>query len=152
MLSTFLSLDLHFNNIINNELVEYRVPILGSTIPFIYVKYRPLKSRFGSKNKRVEIAKPEKYLSPDEQERIIKFCNMLGLDCGEMDILRDSDTKRIYIVDANHTPASPPYQRSMKRYIKALQIMSDVFRQTFTVSLLLCISTKSFVVSPLLNF
>ena len=32
----------------------------------------------------------------------------MGIDYGELDILRDNNDGRIYIVDANNTPSGPP--------------------------------------------
>lgn len=118
------------NNRIGDELIEFRVPIIGG-IPFVYVKHRPLDGRFKSKNKRVTITKPEDVFTPDEHKKILEFCRLIGLECGEMDVLRDSDTKQLYIIDVNNTPASPPYNLSMIAYRKALHLMSDAFQQAF---------------------
>jgi hypothetical protein len=120
------------NNVIKKESVEMRVPVFGTTIPFIYLKYRPLHSRFGSFNNRVELVKPEKLLSPAEYTNIIAFCREMGLDCGELDILRDKVTKKIYIVDVNNTPSSPPFQLPQKYFKTVLRMMSEAFQSAFT--------------------
>ena len=39
---------------------------------------------------------------------IDSFCADFQLDFGELDILRDNKTQRIYIIDVNKTPYSPP--------------------------------------------
>ena len=44
----------------------------------------------------------------DELNKIHRFCAKIGMDYGEVDVLRDRDDGRIYIVDANNTPSGPP--------------------------------------------
>ena len=39
---------------------------------------------------------------------MLRFARALGIDYGELDILRDRDDGRIYIVDVNNTPFGPP--------------------------------------------
>jgi hypothetical protein len=115
----------------NGELIEARFPIFGKKAPFVYLKYRPLDNRFGSKNNRIEVVQPEKVVSKDEYKKILEFCQEIGLDCGELDVLRDNKTKKIYIIDVNNTPSSPPYEISFSAYKKCLQMMSDAFKQAF---------------------
>lgn len=119
------------NHEVNRELVVLRVVVVGEKIPFVYLKFRPVNHMFGFKNYRVKIVNPMEVMSGYEYNKILKFCRSFGLDLGELDVLRDTGTKRLYVVDANNTPASPPYQVSMKRYKKVLKIMSEVFQHTF---------------------
>ena len=81
--------------------------IYGDEIPCIFLKYRPLDIRFMNKSPRVALALAEDVFSPDEMEKLIRVARALGIDFGEFDVLRDKD-KRIYVVDANHKPVSPP--------------------------------------------
>jgi hypothetical protein len=37
---------------------------------------------------------------------MLSFCQKLGLDYGELDVLRDRIDRQLYIVDANNTPSS----------------------------------------------
>ena len=71
--------------------------------------------------------------SAAEQQRILAFCHEMRLDFGELDVLRDDDDGRIYIIDANKTPAGmgiayrhrwTPAQRRT-----ALQRLSAAFAQ-----------------------
>jgi hypothetical protein len=115
----------------NGELIETRFPIFGQNIPFVYLKYRPLDNMFGSKNNRIEVKHPEEVVSKSEYKKILAFCQEIGLDCGELDTLRDNKTKKLYIIDVNNTPTSPPYQLSFGAYKKCLQMMSEAFKQAF---------------------
>jgi hypothetical protein len=38
---------------------------------------------------------------------LLRFCAAIALDYGELDVLRDNDSGRIYVVDANRTPIRP---------------------------------------------
>lgn len=42
-----------------------------------------------------------------EQGALLEFCARIGLDYGELDVLRDNDSGTIYVVDANRTPIRP---------------------------------------------
>ena len=119
------------NHEVNGQLVVLRVVVIGRKIPLVYVKFRPVNHMFGFKNNRVEIVSPMEVMSGHEYNKILKFCRLFGFDLGELDVLRDVDTNKLYVVDANNTPASPPYQVSMKRYKNALKIMAEVFQDTF---------------------
>lgn len=119
------------NTQVKDELVELRVPVIGKKIPFVYLKYRPIDNRFGSKNNRVELVDALRVISKKEYQMIIKFCHIMGLDCGELDVLRDSKTKKLYIVDANNTPTSPTFKLPMSDYKMALHLMSNAFKEAF---------------------
>jgi len=105
-----------YENLLNNEVAnglveDIRVPIFKGTIPFIYLKYRPVDERLVDRahvNKKVIIAEVNERLSPGEVEKVGSFTRELGLDYGEIDILRHKDDGKIYIVDVNPNPAGPP--------------------------------------------
>lgn len=98
-------------NEIGNGLVEdMRVPIFKNKTPFVYLKYRSVKDRFVDRehtNTKAIIVEMTEVLSKDELNNIHRFCERIGLDYGEVDVLRDRDDGRIYIVDANNTPSGP---------------------------------------------
>jgi len=45
--------------------------------------------------------------SADEQRLMLEFARRIGMDYGELDVLRDKETTDIYVVDANRTPVRP---------------------------------------------
>ncbi len=87
--------------------IDYRVPVFGATIPYLTLRYKPLRSRFTS-TVRATLAEPREVFSALELQKIMHFCRRLGLDYGELDVIRHQDDGRIYILDANNTPWSPP--------------------------------------------
>jgi len=111
--------------------IDYRVPIYKMKIPFVYYKYRPITSRFSNKNSRVELHTSEDTFSQDELQKILLFCDKIGLDFGELDILRDQKTGKIYIVDVNPTPSGPPNHSTRRDYIYAIKTLSTCFKDSF---------------------
>jgi hypothetical protein len=121
------------NRIDDGHILDYRVPIIGNKIPLIYLRYRPLKERFadGNHNTRVEVAKAEDYFSPKEIAEILQFASKFKLDYGELDILRDGASGKIYIVDANSTPSGPSIKLSGRARHKAIKVLALEFQKQF---------------------
>jgi len=112
-------------------LVDMRVPIFKNKIPFVYLRFKSSKERFlDSKNPKVKIAETGKVFSKGEIEKIILFCKKLGLDYGELDVLRNKSNKKIYIVDANTTPFGP-HKLPRKITKQALEKLAKAFEETF---------------------
>lgn len=82
--------------------VDYRVPIIGGQIPFVYLKFRHFDDRF-SNYVDPEMKEPDEIFSSEEVENILRLTRRMGFDFGEIDVLRDADG-RIYVVDVNNTP------------------------------------------------
>jgi hypothetical protein len=56
----------------------------------------------------MNIVPATEHLSEQECENIIMYCQKIGLEYGEIDILRSDDDGKIYIIDVNNTPWWPP--------------------------------------------
>lgn len=100
------------NNVDGGLAVDLRVPVFGSEIPFVRVKYRPVNERFdhaGQSQVDDEVKSPNEVLTEKEQRLILELCRHMGLDYGELDVVRDRDTERIYVVDVNGTPTGPTF-------------------------------------------
>jgi hypothetical protein len=121
------------NNAVQADLVEdMRVPVLNGIVPFVYLKYRSTAMRFNScKSSAVRLCPTEEALSADEISNIGKFATSIGLDYGELDVLRDRDDGRIYIVDANNTPTGPSYRLPSAELRRAVNILALAFRDEF---------------------
>jgi len=94
------------NNVYNNTIVDIRVTIVGNTIPYICERYRSVEDRFDNTQKAKLFDVNEK-LSASEIEKVRIFAKKFGLEYGEIDTIRDSNDKKLYIVDVNNTPAGP---------------------------------------------
>lgn len=88
---------------------DLRAPIYGGCIPLVFVRYRPLDSRFHG-DYLEQVRDIEDYLSAAEIARVLAFARAMGLDYGDVDMLRDPADGRLYIVDVNNTPRSPAHR------------------------------------------
>lgn len=88
-----------------DAMVEYRVPIVPGSVPLVYTELKDLPTkRIKTRKQSIEISEPARIFSPDELGQISEFCAQMGLDFGELDIIRANDDGKIYILDANKTP------------------------------------------------
>ena len=83
-----------------------RPMILGSRVLVVYTKSRAAADWFAGPEK-VGVVAPDSVLSAPEQRQLIEFSARIGLDYGELDVLRDNATGLVYVVDANRTPIRP---------------------------------------------
>ena len=120
------------NNQINENLVQdIRTPVYNSKIPFVYLRNRLIKNRFINTNENVILAEVRDIFSKQEIKKIILFCKKIGLDFGELDILRNRDDGKIYIVDVNTTPWGPPNHITKNGYKIALKKLGQTFYDTY---------------------
>lgn len=120
------------DNRCSEDMVEdLRATVVGGQLVLVYRKRRPLKDRFLNYNLDVEMLAPEDAFSADEIGKILGFARAFGLDLGEMDVLRDRLSGRIYIVDVATTPHSPPEFLMGRRGIRAMKIVAKAFREEF---------------------
>lgn len=86
---------------------EFRTPVIFGKIPAVYVSKRdyPVDDLKQQKRHQLTPSKTEDIYTPEEINQIAQFCDEIGMDFGELDILRDKHDGRLYILDANKTPA-----------------------------------------------
>jgi len=79
----------------------------------------------------MEIVPATAHLSEQECQDIIMYCRRIGLEYGEIDILRSDDDGRIYIIDVNNTPWWPPNKLGDVERNIALNMMWNTWIQGF---------------------
>ena len=110
------------------EHVDIRTPIVGGkTTPYVFLKKRTRDLRFTNDNHRVDLAPIDAMLSRDEQDKIARFAAAMQLDFGGLDVLRDRDDGRIYIVDANKTDMGPPAAMKYQDKLTAMRALAEAF-------------------------
>jgi hypothetical protein len=119
------------NNTDGSEVIDYRVPIIRDTMPLVYIKRRPIEARFSNKNTSVVLSTPSDLFSCVERKKIVAFATAIGMDFGELDILRDIQTGLLSIVDANNTPFGPPNNLSTQDTTTSISLLSSAFRTAF---------------------
>ncbi len=122
------------NSTDNNQVVDLRVPVIGETLSFIYLKYRDKSIRFTNSTSKTILTKTKDVFSDIEIEKINQFCNHINLDYGELDILRDNNDGKIYIVDVNNTPQGPPRKMACRDEKHAIRALSQAFKNHFLLT------------------
>jgi len=105
---------------------DLRAAICFDEIALVFHKYKNIDKRFGTDYARVDICPPSQVFSQEECQKVIAFCKNIGLDFGAIDIMRDKEDGRIYIVDVNKT-CMPVLSLSLKDQIKAFKVISASF-------------------------
>jgi hypothetical protein len=95
------------DNRVGGEVVDLRLVKVGTGFPLGYRKYRPVVQRFINSNSHVTLFNPPELFTEIELASLLAATERLGLDIGEIDVLRDSDG-RLYLIDAAKTPWGPP--------------------------------------------
>ena len=114
-----------------NTLYELRIPIVGGIIPCVLFKTRNRGLRFTSKNRSIQIVNPLKYLTEEECHKIITYCRYIGLEMGEIDVLRSHEDGQIYIIDVNNTSWWPPNKLGDVDRNIVLNLMWNAFLESF---------------------
>lgn len=110
------------------EHIDIRTPVVGGkTTPYVFLKRRTRALRFTNDNHRVDLAATDAMLSAAEQQKIAAFARGMRLDFGGLDILRDRNDGRIYIVDANKTDMGPPAAMKSQDKLTAMRGLANAF-------------------------
>lgn len=113
----------------DDTVIDIRVPIVNGTIDIVYEKFKPVNDRFGHPSKSI-VRKIEEMLSTGEIELLNKLCHEMQLEFGEMDVLRNKDDGKIYVIDVNNTPQ---FQRRLSNDDEktALNKIAAAFKKEF---------------------
>jgi len=87
--------------------IDLRTCVVGKELPFVYVKSRPLDLKFANHGNTIWDSQADQIFSAEELKLLLEFADAMGLDIGEMDVLRDNNSGKIYVVDIAKTPHSP---------------------------------------------
>jgi len=115
------------NTFDGRDYVDIRTPVVGGAIPFVYLKRRTADGRFTNDNRAVELADPKALYTDDEIARIGDFARAMRLDFGGLDVLRDRNDGRLYIVDVNKTDMGPPTALPGRQKLRAMRLLADAF-------------------------
>jgi hypothetical protein len=108
---------------------DYRTTIINRKPRFVLVKTKPAKDRFSIHNQTVQLWPMEKVFSSAELSLIESYAQDLQLDWGALDILRDRQSQKIYVVDVNKTDTGPAVDLSFKDRESLKRETSYAFQQ-----------------------
>jgi hypothetical protein len=117
------------DNVEGDFVIDLRVPVVGDEIPFVYRKWRPLATRFANTNTRCDVVDRAAEFDADECAGLVRFAATVGLDIGELDVLRDRGDGRLYVVDVNKTPYGPPNGLGDADGAGAMQSLAEAFER-----------------------
>ena len=103
---------------------DLRVMCAMGELAVIYHKFKLLNERFGTDYLKVDIYAPEDVFSDEEITLIKSFCAMMELEFGAIDVMRDKNNGKIYIVDVNKT-GMPVMCLRLKTQIESQQKVAE---------------------------
>ena len=125
-----------YQKLVNNQkgqwATDIRVPVIGGEIPIVWEKFKHITDRFD--NMRFStIHEPKELLSEEELLKIRTFATTFGLDYGEIDVIRDQEDGKIYLIDVNNTPgAIHPFEHvTLGEYLRINRLMARAFKNAF---------------------
>jgi hypothetical protein len=116
------------NTVDEKTIKDIRVPIIGGVIDIAMLKYRRIFERFSNTTIKAEIVPVGQVLNEKEIELLNQFCDEIHLDYGELDVLRNNNDGKLYIVDVNNTPHGPPPCLSRRSRRKFLNHMAELLK------------------------
>ncbi|MGE0596137.1 MAG: hypothetical protein AB7P07_07225 [Hyphomonadaceae bacterium] len=107
---------------------DLRTATVGGRPAAVFIKRRPVTKRFQNTNVEVLLRTPEQVFTADELAKIAEYAQRIGLEWGGLDILRDRNDGRLYIVDANKTDMGPPIALNLPDKLTAARAIARAFR------------------------
>jgi hypothetical protein len=116
------------NRCSENQVMDYRCVIVGQEMPLLFIKKRKIGRRFTNTNCDVQLVDPKDTFSNQEVSKLIEFAARMGLEWGAMDVLRDRNDGRLYVVDVNKTNIDPPVALPLKQKLTATSRVSKALK------------------------
>ena len=93
------------------------------------MKQKPASARFSIQNTSVVVKAPEEVFSAAELMQLAAFCAAMKLDWGGLDVLREHESGRLYVVDVNKTDTGPAVVLSWRDRARATTLLSNALRE-----------------------
>jgi len=103
----------------DGSLIEHRVFVVGGLLPVVRrdrIGDWHRERRLNKKHIDQVLVNASDEFSPSEIARMLEFCHVSGLDLGALDVIRDSDNGRIYVLDVTKTPGTAQWTRGSAEY------------------------------------
>ncbi len=97
------------NRLTDHVVADHRVCVMDGRIVYDILRHRPVQDRFRhvSQNRLAMVVDPSSQFSDDELAHLVAMVEAMGADWADLDVLRDRNSGRVYVVDVNGTPAAP---------------------------------------------
>jgi hypothetical protein len=117
------------NKVDEHTVFDYRVPVICQNIPLVYKKFKTIEKRFTNDVYRSELCELDEHFNIEEQSQLLEFAQLMNVDFAEFDVLRDSSSGKIYIIDVNTTPYGPPAGLPKDDSKKAVIKLANTFKK-----------------------
>jgi hypothetical protein len=111
-------------------MAEWRLFIVGRKPAAVYRLCAPPDNRFKA-GRHPEMTTIEESFSAHECAKIAQFCESIGLDFGNVDVLRDPEDGRIYISDCNNTPTGPSWKLPLRDQLRVVKTVAEAFQREY---------------------
>jgi hypothetical protein len=111
----------------NGWYTEYRVPVFHRHIPVIMLKLRPQDDPF-QRFALAEAIEKTAVITLEEEDKLLAVCRNIGADYAELDVKRDINDGRLYVLDVNDTPSGIHPRWGKYHYFTSLHRLSAAFR------------------------
>lgn len=115
------------NTVPGGMVEDLRCATMDGQIPIVIRKRRKLATRFSNSNDEIECAETNDVFTAREREQLSAFTHAMGLDWGGLDVLRDREDGRLYVVDVNKTDMGPPVAMQLDDKIKVTRRLAAAF-------------------------
>lgn len=103
---------------------DLRTACVGRKPIVVFVKKKPAAARFSIQNTSVEVKLPDEVFSKREIAQLEHFCETMELDWGGLDVLRENESGRLYVVDVNKTDTGPAVVLNWRDRARATRLLS----------------------------
>ena len=86
---------------------DLRTACVGHKPVVVFLKKKPATARFSIQNTSVVVKAPSEVFSAAELAQLERFCEVMQLDWGGLDVLRERESGRLFVVDVNKTDTGP---------------------------------------------
>lgn len=107
---------------------DLRTACVGGRPVVVFVKRKPAAARFSIQNTSVVVQTPAEVFSPAELAQLEAFCAAMKLDWGGLDVLREHETGRLFVVDVNKTDTGPAVVLNWADRARATRLLADALR------------------------
>ena len=126
--------EMHYQRVVDSSdggfAYDLRTHCIGRRPRVVWIKKKPAGDRFSIHNLGVTVARPEAVFSADELAAIGRFLVAMACDWAGLDILRDAQSGRIYIVDVNKTDVGPIIALSWRDKLRSAGLLAAALVET----------------------
>jgi hypothetical protein len=108
---------------------DLRTACVGGRPVVVFLKKKPATARFSIQNTSVVVKMPEEVFSPAEIAQLEHFCAAMKLDWGGLDVLRENESGRLYVVDVNKTDTGPAVVLNWRDRARATTLLAEALRE-----------------------